>query len=442
MKDAQHILHSATSPREVIALGTELLALVVIIVIFVVGSFAVKLPIGLAMVAAAMGGTLVSGFGIPLRHLVEGGFGYIDTILVIATAMIFMKVIQQSGTLDFISREIIIRYYKKPALLLMLLMLLAMFPGMITGSSTAAVLSTGAIVAVVLINLGIPKVETAAIIAMGGLLGMIAPPVNVPVMIIGGGVDMPYVGFTLPLLLMTLPVAFFTVLFLGLKHCRDLDIEAIMGRLPEVPQVSGFLLLSPLLVVGILMVATQALPGIVPALGMPLIFILGIITAIFTSKGVRPFEACTSAIKDALPVMGILVGIGMIIQVMTLTGVRGLIVISALSLPSVLLYLGIATSIPLFGTISAYGSASVLGVPFLLALLGGNEIIVGAALSLIASIGDLMPPTALAGIFAAQVVGIDNYFVVLRKCIIPALVIILIGIFFVIYSKHFGFLVL
>ncbi len=436
------ILHSATSPREVIALGTELLALVVIIVIFVVGSFAVKLPIGLAMVAAAMGGTLVSGLGIPLRHLVEGGFGYIDTILVIATAMIFMKVIQQSGTLDFISRKIIISYYKKPALLLMLLMLLAMFPGMITGSSTAAVLSTGAIVAVVLINLGIPKVETAAIIAMGGLLGMIAPPVNVPVMIIGGGVDMPYVGFTLPLLVMTLPAAFFTVLFLGLKHCRDLDIEAIMGRLPEVPQVSGFLLLSPLLVVGILMVATQALPGIVPALGMPLIFILGIITAIFTSKGVRPFEACASAIKDALPVMGILVGIGMIIQVMTLTGVRGLIVIGALSLPSVLLYLGIATSIPLFGTISAYGSASVLGVPFLLALLGGNEIIVGSALSLIASIGDLMPPTALAGIFAAQVVGIDNYFIVLRKCIIPALVVILIGIFFVIYSKHFGFLIL
>lgn len=442
MKEVNPTLHPATSPREGMTLGTELLALVAIIGIFVAGSFAVKLPIGLAMVAAAIGGTLVSGFGIPLRHLVEGGFGYIDTILVIATAMIFMKVIQQSGALDFISRKIIINYYKKPALLLMLLMLLAMFPGMITGSSTASVLSTGAIVAVVLINLGIPKIETAAIIAMGGLLGMIAPPVNVPVMIIGGGVDMPYVGFTLPLLVMTLPVAFFSVLFLGLRHCKDLDIGAIMGRLPEVPQVSGLLLLSPLLVVGILMVATQALPGIVPALGMPLIFVLGIITAILTSKRVRPFEACTTAIKDALPVMGILVGIGMIIQVMTLTGVRGLIVISALSLPSILLYLGIATSIPLFGTISAYGSASVLGVPFLLALLGGNEIIVGAALSLIASIGDLMPPTALAGIFAAQVVGIDNYFVVLRKCIIPALMVILIGIFFVIYSKHFGFLIL
>ena len=135
-------------------------------------------------------------------------------------------------------------------------------------------------------------------------------------------------------------------------------------------------------------------------------------------------------------------GIGMVIQVMTLTGARGLIVTSALSLPSVFLYLGIATSIPLFGAISAYGSASVLGVPFLLALLGGNEIIIGAALSLIASVGDLVPPTALAGIFAAQVVGIDNYFVVLRKCLIPALIIVLTGSIFIIYSSHFGFLVL
>jgi len=56
-----------------------------------------------------------------------------------------------------------------------------------------------------------------------------------------------------------------------------------------------------------------------------------------------------------------------------------------------------------------------------LALLGRNEIIVGSALSLIAGLGDLMPPTALAGIFAAQVVGEENYFKVLRHCVVPGL---------------------
>ena len=64
-----------------------------------------------------------------------------------------------------------------------------------------------------------------------------------------------------------------------------------------------------------------------------------------------------------------------------------------------------AVAIPLFGAVSSYGSASVLGVPFLLAFLSSNQIITASAISLIASLGDMMPPTALAGIFAAQVVG-------------------------------------
>ena len=208
----------------------------------------------------------MAGFGLPFHHLVEGAFGYIDTILVIATAMIFMKVIQQSGTLDFISRKIITKYHKRPALLLMLLMLLIMFPGMITGSSTAAVLSTGALVAAVLINLGILKVETAAIIAMGGSW-YDRPSCKCTCNDYRRRVDMPYMGFTLPLLVMTLPVAFFGPL-LGLKHCRELDIEAVMGRLPEVP-MSMDLYWFFLWWWWVLMVATQALPGTIPALGMP-----------------------------------------------------------------------------------------------------------------------------------------------------------------------------
>ena len=111
----------------------------------------------------------------------------------------------------------------------------------------------------------------------------------------------------------------------------------------------------------------------------------------------------------------------MFIQIMTLVGVQGFIVVSVLALPAWLMYLGLATSIPLFGAVSAFGAASVLGVPFLLALLGQNEIMVGSALSLLAGLGDLMPPTALAGIFAAQVVGESNYFRVLRFCVVPGI---------------------
>jgi hypothetical protein len=155
---------------------------------------------------------------------------------------------------------------------------------------------------------------------------------------------------------------------------------------------------------------------------MPLAFLLAAASGLLVGRKWKPFEAATEAIHAAMPVAGILVGVGMFIEIMTLTGVRGFFVVSALALPAWLLYVGIATSLPIFGAVSAYGSATVLGVPFLLALLGRDEIVVGAALSLIAGLGDLMPPTALAGLFAAQVVGVKNYFEVLKVCLLPALV--------------------
>ena len=71
---------------------------------------------------------------------------------------------------------------------------------------------------------------------------------------------------------------------------------------------------------------------------------------------------------------------------------------------------GGGAGIPLFGAVSAYGAASVLGVPLVLAFLDmGDVIVITSAMSLLAGLGDLMPPTALAGIFAGQVVGERNY---------------------------------
>jgi hypothetical protein len=39
-----------------------------------------------------------------------------------------------------------------------------------------------------------------------------------------------------------------------------------------------------------------------------------------------------------------------------------------------------------------------------------------------------MPPTALAGIFAAQVVEEENYFKILARCLIPGIVTVLWGV--------------
>jgi len=113
-------------------------------------------------------------------------------------------------------------------------------------------------------------------------------------------------------------------------------------------------------------------------------------------------------------------------------------VVESLGLPKGFLLIAVATAIPAFGAVSAFGSASVLGVPFSLALLGKDHILAVSALSLVSSLGDLVPPTALAGMFAAQVLGIDNYFKVLKRCLVPALVIDAIGIFALIFANWIG----
>jgi TRAP-type C4-dicarboxylate transport system permease large subunit len=380
-----------------------------------------RCPKGVALALSSALGALVAGQGFPIRHLVEGAFGYLDPILIIATAMIFMKVIEESGALGTISRQIVEAFHRRPVLLLWMVTLFVMFPGMFTGLTTASVLTSGALIAPSLTLLGLPKDRAGALIAMAAIYGMVAPPIDLPAMIICGGVDMPYIGFELPLLLATLPLAAVVPLWIAYRHLPPADIAAIRPNLPESYwRRYGLRLYSPIMVVVALMLGTRLAPGVFPNLGVPLIFMIGSFVGLFSGKRIPLRRTITESIRDALPVMGILVGIGMFIQIMTLTGVRGWLVVGTLGLPRILMYLGIAVSVPVFGAVSAFGSASVLGVPFLLALLGHNEIITASGLSLMASLGDLMPPVALAGFFAAQVVGEPNYFRVLRRCLVPA----------------------
>jgi len=414
----------------------EVVVFVVMTLSFILAAMWLKWPIGVSLMAASVIGALVGGVGFPLRHLVEGTFAYLDPILIIATAMVFMEVLRRSGSLENLSRLILLKLHRYPLWLIVSITLFIMFPGMITGLSTATVLTTGAIVAPALIRLEIPRLKVAAMIAMSAIYGMIAPPINVPAMIIGGGVDMPYIGFDLPLIVATFPLAIVVNLALGYSHVRRANMERVLAALRKEDQQAGTVWLHfPLVLVILLLVGIRVFPGIFPNPGIPLIFLIGSGVGVFTGKKFRFFSVATDSLHQGLPVIGILLGIGMFIQIMTLTGVRGLLVMASLSLPSLWRYLGISTMMPLFGAISAYGSASVLGVPFLLAFLGKNEIIVGSALSLISGLGDLMPPTALAGIFAAQVVGEKNYFKVLKYTILPAVLTAVWGIGMIVFAN-------
>ena len=308
-------------------------------------------------------------------------------------------------------------------------MLLLMFPGMITGSSLAAVLSTGPLIAPVLMKLGLSRLRTGAFVAMGSVLGMIAPPVNILIMIMGAGVDMPYTGLTVPLLLATVPAAIIIALWPRAQTGPDRLRGGDAGPpSPVRTQKRGIVLYLPILLVLGLMILQNLDVPFFPTLGLPAIFILGSLAGMVCGRRFNVLKAGQAAIAQAVPILSILAGVGMFIQIMTLTGGRGWLVTSFLSLPAALVYAGVAAGLPLFGGVSAYGSASVLGVPFLLALAGNNALITASALSAIVGIGDLMPPAAMAARFSAQVVGEPNVFKVLRRCLGPALLLLATGI--------------
>jgi TRAP-type C4-dicarboxylate transport system permease large subunit len=420
--------------------GADALLLLLTAGCFIALVVAARLPVSLSLVLSAIVLAVASGRGLPLAHLVEGMFSYLDVALVLVTAMIFMKVIEASGLLGELTQGTIVSLGRSPWLLLTALTLVIMFPGMITGSCTASVLGTGAIVAPALLRMGVPRVDVGAIVSSAAVYGMIAPPVNVPVMIIGGGIDMPYIGFGLVLALFTIVPAILTTWYLA-KGRID------RGRLAEVVAegrahlasspfqgVRRAWLYAPLVVAIVLMIGPKVVPQWMPDPRLPLTFLAAAALGTVTGRRVDIVPTVRAGVSEILPVVGILMGVGMLIEMLTLTGLRGAIVVGALAIPSVFLFASIAVILPLFGGISVYGGASVLGVPFALALLGRNQVIVLSALSLIGAMGSYVPPVAFTPVVTSGLIG-EPYLPIVRRCVVPAVAAIVLGTIILVYAN-------
>ncbi len=410
----------------------ELVILLVMLGTFAAGVFWLKVPAGLSLMLASVTGALAAGEGIPVRHLVEGGFGFLEAILIIATAMIFMKVMDATGALGTINYHLIKTLYRWPTLLLIVMTVFIMFPGMLTGLSSACILTTGALVAPGLLAMGMPRLAAGSLIAMAAVFGEVAPPICIPVMIIGGGVDMPYIGFARPLFLASFPLAIATAVFFRFRYLADFKIEDVLPKLSApVFDKHGFKLFLPLAFVVGYLVLEQVFPENIPHLGVPLIFMIGAVVGLATGDRFNWLTVSRKALRDAMPVMAILVGVGMFLQILTLTGVRGFLAVNALQLPEGMKYVA-ALIMPFFG--SAYASASVIGVPLVYVFIGRSEIVVTAALALMAALGDLMPPPSLLCAYASQIVGVDNHFSILRKSILPIAAALAVGFVIIVYA--------
>ncbi len=414
---------------------TYLLLLGLMVACFVLLVLVAKLPASLGLAVTAIVIALAAGVGFPLDKFVEGMFGYIDTCLVLIAAMVFIKVIEANGMLAELTRAVISAFGRSPLLLLVSLTLIIMFPGMITGSCTASVLGTGALVAPILMQMGLPLAVAGAVVTSASVYGMIAPPVNIPVMIMGGGIDLPFVGFDGILALVTFPLAILTTLFIGYRYVDRSKLKIVVAENRKVPKAASWTVYIPLLVVVVLMVGPKLFPHWFPDLMLPLTFLIGTLLGLITGKKFEVAKVVRKGLSDIIGVVGILFGVGMLIEVMTLTGIRGGIVVGALSLPSSLMLLTIAVVLPLFGGISVFGAASVLGVPLALALLGKNQIVVLSALSLIGAMGSYMPPVALTPVVTAGLIGEPKYGRINRYCVLPAALAVAVGVLMIVFAN-------
>jgi GntP family gluconate:H+ symporter len=412
----------------------ELIILICMLATFAVSVFFFKMPAGVALMLAAIVGALVSGHGIPVRHLVEGGFGFLDAIMIIATAMIFMRVMEETGALAGISYGILKLFYRWPTILIIVIVFFVMFPGMLTGLSSTCILTTGALVAPVLIAIGMPRLAVGSLIAMAAVFGQVAPPISIPVMIIGGGVDMPYVGFGMPLFLLSFPPAVLIALYFRFRYLPKYKMDEVLVYLKQSDDKKyGIKLYIPLFFVVFYMLGEIRFHEYLPRLGVPLIFMTGALMGLLTKQGVKIIDVSRKALRSAMPVIAILIGVGMFLQILALTGVRGYLAVIALDLPVSLRYFA-AGLMPFMG--SAYASASVIGVPLVYVFIGKSTLIVTSALVLMASLGDMMPPPALLCAYAGEIVGENNHFRILKISLIPIIMTMIIGIVVIIYAQE------
>lgn len=406
----------------------------------------VRLTTELSMLVAAIGGAFAHGVFFPARHIVEGAMTYFDVILIFIAATLFMNLLKESGGVAFIVRGIIRRFHKSRVALLMLLALLLLVPGALTGAGSVTVLILGAMTATVLGYMGVSKERIAAIVFLCAAMSAAAPPINLWAMMAAAGSNMPYVGFTLPLAVTSIAGSLFSMFFLGWKG-TPIDVDRALRELPEPPaKMNGLRVAVPFVVLFGVILVGRLLPFSLPVFGLPLAFLLAAATVIISSPAPLPIWKTTRQTLDTLlPLMGTLTVVGILVQIMALSGARGLLSLSVVTLPLAVIIGTLFIVLPVSEGVLQYGAAPLLGVPLVLLfnMKGIDPIIALAGMATIWPLGDALPPTALVGRTAVMTVGYEGSYTrgFLKECLVPALFIMAIGTAYVIFSKQLGFLI-
>ncbi len=299
-------------------------------------------------------------------------------------------------------------------------------------------------VAVVLHYMGIPLVRTAAIVFIIAGLSAAAPPVSLWAMMTAAGVNMPYIGFFLPLLIPCVVAALLTIFILGWKG-GGTDLEKALEELPVPPEgMNWWRVILPFLLFAFLIFIGRKWPHSIPVIGMPLMFLSAAVLSWFLSPvKLDVVRVARETMEQLLPLIATLTCVGILVQIMTLTGVRGLLAVTTVTLPVTIVFATLFLLLPVSEAVLMWGAAPVIGVPLVLLFntMGLNPIIALAGMSVIWPLGDALPPTAIIGRLTVDVVGYrDRYIQFLKSCLVPAIIIMIIGTLMVVFSSKLSFL--
>ena len=384
-----------------------------------------------ALLLAAVAGSLVAGMGLRFREIVEGPFGFLDALLPCVVAMIFLRVLKDGGAWDRLFARL---QGKSPLLTSFGMLLFLALPGMLTGFAAASVLMSAKPVYELLMKKGASKAKAVGFIAVGAFLGMMLPPNCAPAIVASNGagsvLPTPYVGFFLPLLVLSGPA----FLLFGL-----LSAPLFKGPASDAEK-EKLLPLLPLAIVLALVLVDGLLGSYVYVGGQALIFLVGVVLAFLLPTERRgpkaAFDTLIQGVTDiAVPVAAVF-ALGSFIEVSSMNGIRGIFSYHILpySVTAVMLVL-MAISVVLGFVLSAPLPAFLITYAvFPIGWLANTVIVTGCA----AAVGVALLIACRGGVISRvkEELGVEDvsYGQTVKQLLLPALLMLIMGVVMVVFG--------
>lgn len=378
-----------------------------------------------------------------VRHLVEGSVTYFDVCLVFLTATFFMTLYKESGGVAYIVKAIVRTFYSRRIICLLLLTFVMLIPGAVTGSGATTVLTVGGLVGSVLVAMGVPEDRRVALIFILAAMSAACPPINIWAMMAAAGANMPYVGFTVPLAFLSITGALFATFYLAGKG-KKADLSETLAGLPGVPEGwNGVRVVLPFIVLMGLILGGRVWPAYFPVVGLPLIFMLSAGTLLVVSpKRVSVIEVAVTTVTNLKGLVGIMVVVGMLNQIMTFTGARGLLSLAVVTLPIGVLFATLWIILPVAEGVLQYAVAPLFGVPLIMLfnMLGYDPVIALATWAVMLPLGDCLPPTTVVGRAAVMELNYkgDYYRGFVKTALVPMLFILALCTVTMIFCNEFA----